>query len=427
MTALALALTASCSNGEDQTTPVTEPQQAPTSVPNEGRAVGSEPLDELDEASATTVPVVAPIGLKPVTATRIGAPPRRFYDVSPDGNWISTQPDSETICLDQIGGDAMAVCASTPGTNPEVVMWAPDSSGVIALPNSLGDREIGPIFFAGVDGSTANLATPLDVEGRTDVALHAFFTDDALVYTTLGSGEPRPLQFWSIDLDGSDRELLNEFRPEPGEALLIPDPFLVHSAGVVYAEFNVDPRDVRTEALDLGDGTRTVVFRRDGRDSLPSSASPNDAAGGRLLVFDNRRFLDFRRNSRQGQFWYLIDGDRVVSIPDRGFYRSADASFSPSGSHLAILEVYQGTDPEGNDNPDLPDGPNDLQRTRVSITTTQSIIDGDPIWFDLSGFPAIGRSGDNDGGPTNLIWTNPERLILEEFDGVFEIAIERAE
>lgn len=365
----------------------------------------------------------------PVSATQVAEAPSIFYDVSPDGEWLSSRGGSSELCLWKVGAasDESQACRDLGEANVGSIRWSPDASLVAVVPDAARTLRPGPIVVVNIaDSTTTEIVAPADPDSVEGVAFDAAFVDDdTLVYWTLMLGEPLTTQFWSIDADGSNQELLAEFDSFEGERLVALLGLLPVDDDTVLARAGDDPGSAGLVEFDLAAGTLRELIPG-GRELRPGAPIAVSTTGDVTLVVDINRLGDFGSESREGGLWSLLVDNEVTTVPDRGFYRARSVALSPDGNQLAQLETYIGSDTDGVEDPNRDDVRQSLEATRLSITTVESVLAGDPEWTELSGFSEFGTGADLDGLESGIVWTEPDRLWLELQGGLFEVVLEPA-
>lgn len=372
--------------------------------------------------------------VEPVEATALlGDPGRLFYDVSPDGKWISSEGPDGTFCLtptDAADAGADEVCADVDDLFVRQARWSPSSERLVVVNAGFITFSPGPLVVIGVDGSVERLVEPDDPDDITGSPLDAVFVDeDTILYATVNDADPIATEIWTIGVDGDDQRLLATFDPEAGsDDPVVLDPGIVVDGDDVFAaRLFGDERDTGIWRLDLGDGSAGLV-RPAGEGRERPGESPIQIAGERLLVADLYRLGDYGRNAREGGFWRILDrdGDVVAEIPDRGFYRSRSVALSPDGEQVAVLEQYEGERVDGEVDPRRVEVRESTARTRLSIATVESLESGEPDWYDLDDLGMLGASADFDGQFTTVVWAEPDRLLLELQDALLAVRLEPA-
>lgn len=365
-----------------------------------------------------------PDRVAPVSATQVAEAPSISWDVSPDGEWTSGGGNSE-LCLQKVGEDGAEECFDLGNGRAGAVRWSPDAAHVVAVPDAWRTLQPAPMVVLNIADSTlTEIVSPSDPDSIDGVAFDtAFLDNDTLIYWSMRSGDDPVTQFWSIDLDGSNQELLAEFDSFEGEKLVTLLGLLPLDGDTVLTRAGAGLDSAGLVEFDLAAGTLREVIPG-GRELRPSAPIPVSAAGDVTLVADINRLGDFGRESREGGFWALLLDDEMTTVPDRGFYRTRSVAFSPDGDQLAVLETYLGRDVDGEEDPRRDDVRQSLEATRLSITTVESVLAGAPDWTELSGFSEFGTVGDLDGLVSGIVWTEPDRLWLELQGGLFEVALE---
>lgn len=363
----------------------------------------------------------------PVSATQVAEAPGIYWDVSPDGEWISWLDGSSTLCLRKVGqeADTSDECRDLGETRGDAVRWSPDSAAVVVVPDVWRTLRIGPIVVANIADSTlSEIVVPAEPDNIDGVAVEAAFVDDdTLIYWTVVRGEPPVTQFWSIDLDGSNHELLAEFDSIDGQRFTTLLGMRPLDGERVHMRAGERPGTAGLIEFDLAAGTTTELLPGE-RDLRPASPAAMGSSGDVILVADIGRLGDYVAASREGGLWTLLVDGRTITVPDRGFYRTQSVALSPDGSQLAMLETYLGLDVDDEEDPNRDNVMQTLEATRLSIATVESVVAGAPEWNELSGFSEFGTVADLDGLASGVVWTQPDRLWLELRDGLFEVALE---
>lgn len=371
--------------------------------------IRSFPDPEWPAVQVPAGPPVAPLAITEILSDAPGA----TYDVSPDGTHL-VLTGVNRLCVARIDDPSDLTCAD--GINPTWADWSPDSSTVLFYEESFTESRSGPLGTLTTDGT---LATLVETDDPTSpfggVTAAGFVDDDRVVYARLIVDDPSgdfTYEVHTMEVDGSDDAVIGTIDIGTGTDVFFPvsEKF---DGTAVYFQPNGATMQPGTWRFEPESDAVGLVEPAD--DDAPWSAVPVDVRGGLLITADSERLGSFTSNRDEAQFFTISSIDRSASMVIADLdpeYMILSAALSPDGSHLAAFEYYRGDDDSV---------ANSEASGRVSITSTASLLRGEPEWTTLTGVgPGAPSVVD---GRTVVAWPTPDRVQVQLIDRAFAIDV----
>ena len=426
---LAATVVGAACNGSDAATPAsttidaslddalaTLPTPAPVSpvaAPTTTRApieVRSFPDPDWPAVQIPVGPPVTPIGLGEVMSDAPGP----AYDISPDGTHI-VLIGSNRLCVAPVDDPSDLTCAD--GIDPTAADWSPDSSKVLFYEESFIESRSGPLGTFAIDGTLGTLMEtddPTSPFGGATAA--AFVDDDTVVYAQMIVDEASgavTYEVHTIAADGSDDAVIGTLDIGTGNDVFLP----------MSAEFDGTTVYFEPNGLSMRPGTwrfdpesDSIGLIEPADEGAAFSAHPVDVRNGMLITADGGRLGAFTSNRDAAGFFTISSIDRSISVVIDDLdadYMILSAALSPDGAHLAVFEYYRGADEAIVDSE---------ASGRVSITSTGSLLRGEPAWTTLTGVGPGAPSVELDG-PATITWPTPDRIQVQLIDRAFVIEV----
>ena len=389
------------------------PVSTTTAVPATTRApfeIRSFPDPSWPAVQVPTGPPVAPLTVAEVLSDSPGT----AYDISPDGTHL-VLIGLNLLCVAPVDVPSDLTCAE--GITPTAAVWSPNSSNVLFYEESFFEGRSGPLGTFGLDGTLLTLLETDDPSDPVGGATAAAFVDgDTVVYSRLIVAEPSgalTYEVHTIGADGSDDAVIGTIDIGTGTDVFLPESE-VFDGTTVYFQPNGLSMPAGTWRFEPESGAIGLVEPAD--EGARFSAYPFDVQGGLLITADGERLGSFTSNRDAARFFTISSIDRSAStmIDDLDpEYMILSAALSPDGSHLAVFEYFRGDDESV---------ANSEASGRVSITSTESLLRGEPEWTTLTGVGPGAPSVDLDG-PHTITWPTLGRVQVQLIERAFAIDV----